>query len=370
MSKSREAIDKENNQSINQEDVEPTTNPSFNAANTESRYRQGRESSVDFPRRSRSPRYRDENDWQPSERTNYSNRYNLGASAGRSRYDQADRYDQPARYENPINRNEDSGDFYSRSIRERQRTDEYDRAPRRENPRRFDREYRNEQQGRSSASSYNPRSANPYNYNTERDEYDNRYRDESRFNRENYRANDPNWTPTGYAAEESGYQNYADQGWYNRNAQGYPYQLACRDIMTRDVTCCAPETNLRQVAEKMEDENVGSVPVVENGRLIGLVTDRDIVCRVLANGQDTRTATAREAMTDDIVTCSPDESVIEAIHKMGEHQVRRIPICDANGKLRGIISMGDIALEAERNGELAHALEQISQPKKYWQNQR
>jgi CBS domain-containing protein len=370
MSKSREALDQEKNQSASQQNVEQPTNPSFNRSNTESRYRQGRESSSDFPRRSRSLRNRNDNDWQSSDRTDYSNRSNRGASAGRSRYGQPDRYDQPARYDNLSQRGEDSGDFYSRSIRERMRTDENDRTRRAENFNRFNRESRDYQQGRPSASRYEPRHSHANPYEAERYETENPYRGESRFNRESYRAAERYPAESGYTSYDSDYENTGREVWYGRQPQGYTYQVACRDIMTRDVTCCTPETNLRQVAEKMEDENVGSIPVVENGRLIGLVTDRDIVCRVLANGLDTRAATAREAMTDDIVTCHPDESVVEAIHKMGEFQVRRIPICDSNGKLRGIISTSDIALEAERNLDLAHALEQISQPKKYWQNRK
>jgi CBS domain-containing protein len=138
--------------------------------------------------------------------------------------------------------------------------------------------------------------------------------------------------------------------------------LRCSDIMTKDVTACAPTTPVREVADKMDDDNVGVIPVVENGRLVGLITDRDIVCRVLAEGRDTHSTPASEAMSDNIVTCMPDDSIHEAIRKMGEHQIRRIPVCDMNGRLRGIIAMADLALEAENDRELAQAMEQISQP--------
>jgi CBS domain-containing protein len=138
--------------------------------------------------------------------------------------------------------------------------------------------------------------------------------------------------------------------------------LRSRDIMTKDVTTCSPQSSIREAAEKMQDENVGSLPVVDNGRLIGIVTDRDIVCRVLAEGRDSRAATVADAMSEDLVTCTPEETVLDAIRKMGEHQIRRIPVCDINGRLRGIIAMADVALEAERDRELAEALEEISQP--------
>lgn len=143
---------------------------------------------------------------------------------------------------------------------------------------------------------------------------------------------------------------------YERNT------LRCREIMTKDVTTASPQTLLREIADRMEDENVGSIPIVENGRLVGIVTDRDIVCRAIAEGRDSRAVTASEVMSEDLVTCTPDDTVVEAIRKMGEHQIRRIPVCDINGRLRGIISMADIALEAERDRDLANALEQISQP--------
>ncbi|MBI3649809.1 MAG: CBS domain-containing protein [Acidobacteria bacterium] len=155
-----------------------------------------------------------------------------------------------------------------------------------------------------------------------------------------------------------------------REHELYRYTVRCRDIMTKDVTTCTPESNIREVAEKMEDDNVGSIPVVENGRLAGLITDRDIVCRVLAEGKNTRSTTVREAMTEDLISCTPDESVLEAIRKMGEHQIRRLPICDPNGRLRGILALGDLALEAEHDYDLKRALERIFEPTPYQSHRR
>jgi CBS domain-containing protein len=161
------------------------------------------------------------------------------------------------------------------------------------------------------------------------------------------------WTDRGYESTRD------DRG---RGYGGGRSILRCSEVMTKNVTTCGPDTVIRDVADMMEDENVGSIPVVDNGRLVGLITDRDIVCRVIAEGRDTRTTKAREVMSEDIITCTPDDSVIDAIRKMGEHQIRRIPVCDLNGRLRGLISLGDVALEAERDRDLANALEQISQP--------
>jgi CBS domain-containing protein len=163
--------------------------------------------------------------------------------------------------------------------------------------------------------------------------------------------------------------------------------LRCRDIMTRDVTVAERSTTLEEVARMMRDEDTGVIPVVEpgettsdsvtevqrvpartqaNGRLVGLITDRDIVVRALAEGQDARTVTAESVMTKELHTVRPNDRVIEAIRKMGDKQVRRLPVVDREGNLRGIISMADIALETEADRELGEALEEISSGSSFW----
>ncbi len=172
--------------------------------------------------------------------------------------------------------------------------------------------------------------------------------------------------------------------------------LRCRDIMTRDVTVATRETTLQQVAAMMRDEDTGIIPVVEpapsaevadqdsaqtkraerekrrgnrstdNGKLVGLITDRDIVVRALAEGRDARIVRAEEIMTADVHSARPNDRVIDAIRKMGDKQVRRIPVVDEMGNLRGIISMADIALETEEDRELADALEEISSGASFW----
>jgi CBS domain-containing protein len=163
--------------------------------------------------------------------------------------------------------------------------------------------------------------------------------------------------------------------------------LRCRDIMTRDVTVAARTTTLEEVARMMRDEDTGVIPVVEpgetpsdsvtevqrvpartqaNGRLVGLITDRDIVVRALAEGQDARAVTAESIMTTDLHAVGPNDRVIEAIRKMGDKQVRRLPVVDRGGNLRGIISMADIALETEADRELGEALEEISSGSSFW----
>jgi len=163
--------------------------------------------------------------------------------------------------------------------------------------------------------------------------------------------------------------------------------LRCRDIMTRDVTIAARDTTLEEVARMMREEDTGVIPVVEqgetpsdsvtevqrvpartnaNGRLVGLITDRDIVVRALAEGQDARQVTAESVMTTELHTVRPNDRVIEAIRRMGDKQVRRLPVVDREGNLRGIISMADIALETEADRELGEALEEISSGSSFW----
>ena len=123
--------------------------------------------------------------------------------------------------------------------------------------------------------------------------------------------------------------------------------------------------SLREVAILMRDGDMGAVPIVENGRLIGIVTDRDIVVRAVAAGQDSTTQ-VRDAMTRDLFTVSPEDFVFEAIRLMGDKQVRRVPVIDGNGGLVGIIAMADVALETEDEREIAETLEEISSGASFW----
>ncbi|HKC65782.1 MAG TPA: CBS domain-containing protein [Pyrinomonadaceae bacterium] len=163
--------------------------------------------------------------------------------------------------------------------------------------------------------------------------------------------------------------------------------VRCRDIMTRDVTVATRATSLLDVAAMMRDEDTGVIPVVEhegtqttegnggngranrmknNGKLVGLITDRDIVIRAVAEGKDSRTARAEEVMTTDLHSAHPNDRVVDVIRKMGDKQVRRIPVVDDNDNLLGIISMADVALETEEDRELADALEDISSGSSFW----
>lgn len=142
-------------------------------------------------------------------------------------------------------------------------------------------------------------------------------------------------------------------------------RMRCSEIMTRDVQTASREMTLHEVAVLMRDGDMGSVPVVDDGKLVGIVTDRDIVVRVLANGKGADTPVS-DAMTTEIVTVAPDDYVFEAIRLMGDRQVRRIPVTDTSGQLAGIISMADVALETEDEREIAETLEEISSGAGFW----
>lgn len=142
-------------------------------------------------------------------------------------------------------------------------------------------------------------------------------------------------------------------------------RMRCSDIMTRDVKTATREMTLRDAAAMMRDGDMGSVPVVEDGRLVGILTDRDIVVRAIAEGKDATTPIS-EAMTTEIFSVSPEDFVFEAIRLMGDKQVRRVPVVGQAGELAGIIAIADIALEMEDEREIAETLEEISSGAAFW----
>lgn len=142
-------------------------------------------------------------------------------------------------------------------------------------------------------------------------------------------------------------------------------RMRCSDIMTRDVKTATREMTLRDAAAMMRDGDMGSVPVVEDGRLVGILTDRDIVVRAIADGKDAMTPIS-EAMTTEIFSVRPEDFVFEAIRLMGDKQVRRVPVVGQAGELAGIIAIADIALEMEDEREIAETLEEISSGAAFW----
>lgn len=152
------------------------------------------------------------------------------------------------------------------------------------------------------------------------------------------------------------------------NVTAVKSRLRCRDIMTKDPVAANREMTLQEVANLMKDGDFGVLPVVEKGtnRLVGILTDRDIVVRAVAEGRNVTAATVGETMSDKLFTAQPDDFAFEAVRTMGERQVRRIPIVDDAGVLQGIIAMADVALEMEDDREIAETLEDISSGKAFW----
>ena len=140
----------------------------------------------------------------------------------------------------------------------------------------------------------------------------------------------------------------------------------CREIMTGSVTTATREMTLREVAALMRDGDMGSLPVVaEDKKLVGIVTDRDIVIRAVAEGKDAETSVG-DVMTTEIFSVKADDFVFEAIRLMGNKQVRRVPVVNETGELAGIIAMADVALETEDEREIAETLEEISSGAGFW----
>ncbi len=139
----------------------------------------------------------------------------------------------------------------------------------------------------------------------------------------------------------------------------------CREIMTSDVKTANREMSLQETARLMREGDMGAMPVVEGEKLVGIVTDRDIVVRAIAEGKSSDTRIG-DVMTTEIFSVKPDDFVFEAIRLMGDKQVRRIPVITETGELAGIIAMADIALEMEDEREIAETLEEISSGAGFW----
>ena len=131
------------------------------------------------------------------------------------------------------------------------------------------------------------------------------------------------------------------------------------EVMTPNPRTVAPGDSLQKAAQVMRDEDAGVVPVVEEGRVVGVVTDRDIVIRAVADGDFQ--AKVSDVCSDDLVTCGPEMSTSDAAQLMSEHQVRRIPVVDDDEKLVGIVSLGDLAVKERRDSRMGETLEQISE---------
>ncbi|HVX04320.1 MAG TPA: CBS domain-containing protein [Rhodanobacteraceae bacterium] len=118
-----------------------------------------------------------------------------------------------------------------------------------------------------------------------------------------------------------------------------------KDVMTLNPICCPPGASLKEVAEIMRDEDIGEVPIVERDggkKLLGVVTDRDIVVRTVAAGRNPASVTAGDCMTEPAITCKESDTLEDCAQAMAAHRIRRMPIVDGNGELCGIIAQADL----------------------------
>jgi CBS domain-containing protein len=133
------------------------------------------------------------------------------------------------------------------------------------------------------------------------------------------------------------------------------------DVMTRDVQSISPEQSVRKAAQMMDEFNIGSIPVCDGNKLVGMITDRDITVRSTAAGQAPESTRVGDVMSTDVRTCFSTQSVDEVLGQMGDVQIRRVPVVDqASHKLVGIVSLGDMA--TKHSAGIDHALEEISTP--------
>ena len=141
--------------------------------------------------------------------------------------------------------------------------------------------------------------------------------------------------------------------------------MQVRDVMTKDPACVTPGATIREAAQLMQRENVGIVPVVEETgtkRLLGVVTDRDIAIRVVAEGRDGGTRVSDVMSSSRIRTCTPDDDVDDAMEVMADEQVRRVPIVDDRGSLVGIVAQADIVRKTRDEDKAGDTVKQISEP--------
>jgi CBS domain-containing protein len=136
-----------------------------------------------------------------------------------------------------------------------------------------------------------------------------------------------------------------------------------REIMTSNPVACRADDPIVSVADTMRKEDIGSLPVVDPSeqRLVGMVTDRDIVVKIVAAGGDLHSAKVKDAMTSNPVSVREDDDMDEAVQVMSKRQVRRVPVVDASGKLTGIVSQADIATRAHQDRKTGELVEAISE---------
>ncbi len=138
----------------------------------------------------------------------------------------------------------------------------------------------------------------------------------------------------------------------------------CNEVMTKDPICCLPNDMVAKAAKLMKSENIGSIPVIENEqtkKLVGIVTDRDLTLKIVAEGRDAKSTNVEAVMTRKVVTCRAEDDLQKALDAMSEHQLRRIPVVDNTNKIVGIIAQADVATRVNQPEKTAEMVKEISQ---------
>jgi CBS domain-containing protein len=138
----------------------------------------------------------------------------------------------------------------------------------------------------------------------------------------------------------------------------------CNEVMTKNPICCTPDDMANKAAELMKRGNIGSIPVIEDEqskKIAGIVTDRDLVMNIVAEGRDAKSTKVGSVMTRKVVTCQEDDDLQKALDAMSNHQLRRIPVVDNNHKILGIIAQADVATRVNQPEKTAEVVKDISQ---------
>ena len=137
--------------------------------------------------------------------------------------------------------------------------------------------------------------------------------------------------------------------------------MKIKDLMTTDVRTCSPGTTLAAAGALMLDGDCGILPVVKNGKLVGIVTDRDLALKVVAEGRDPAATSVHAMMTSPVVTCLADDDLQIALDAMATHQLRRIPVVNSEQAVVGIVAQADVAIRGDQPEKTAEVVKQISQ---------
>ena len=141
--------------------------------------------------------------------------------------------------------------------------------------------------------------------------------------------------------------------------------MNCNEVMTKSPVYCLPNDIVSKVAQLMKSKDIGPIPIIENEqtkKVIGILTDRDLALKIVAEGRDPKSTKAEEVMTRKVVTCRVDDDLQKALDAMSEHKLRRIPVVDNNNGIVGIIAQADVATRVDQSEKTAAMVRGISQP--------